>query len=55
MHVIPLSESQFWDISYEHTHAPSVLVSCEYYDSFDHDVDSRPVLGTTQIKGIGHI
>jgi len=45
MHIIPLDESQFGAISYRHPHTPYAPPSCDYCDFFDHDVDSRLLLG----------
>ena len=45
MHSLPLDEDQFGGISYEYSHTPYDLVLCDYCDSFDHDVDTCPLLG----------
>lgn len=49
MCVAPLDESQFGGISYEHSHIPCVSISCDYCDSFDHDIDSCSLLGRPHI------
>ena len=48
MHVTPLDESQFVSISYEYSHTTYVPVSCDYYDSFDYNVDTCPLLGRSK-------
>lgn len=45
MYATSLHESQIEGISYEHSHTPCALVSCDYCDSFGHDVDTCPLLG----------
>ena len=45
MHATPPDESQFKGISYGHSHAPCESASYDYCDSFDHDVDTCPLLG----------
>ena len=45
MHATSLNESRFEDISYERYHTPCAPISCDYYDSFDQDVDICPLLG----------
>ena len=44
-HARPLDKSQFRRICYEHFHTPCGHVSCDYCDSFDHDVNTCPLLG----------
>jgi len=45
MHVTPLDESQLEGVSYEHFYTPCVPISCDCYNSFDHNADSCPLLG----------
>ena len=41
----PLDANQFDGMSYEHSHTPCVPISYDYCASFDHDVDTYPLLG----------
>ena len=45
MHATLLFESKIEGISYEHSHTSCVPVSCDYCDSFDHNVDTCPLFG----------
>jgi len=49
MQATPLFESQSDGIAYEHSHAPCALMSCDYCDAFDHDIDKCPLLGRPHI------
>lgn len=44
MHSTPLDESQIEGICYEHSHSPCAHIACDYYGSFDYDVDTCPLL-----------
>jgi len=44
MYTAQLDENQFEGISYAHYHTPCAYISCDYCDSFDHDVDTCPLL-----------
>ena len=44
VHATPFDKSQFEGISYEHSHTPSAPISYDYCYSFDHDVDTFPLL-----------
>jgi len=45
IHVMPLDESQFGGISYDHSHTSCAPVSYDWRYSFHHDVDICPLLG----------
>ena len=45
MHATHLDKSMFEGLSYAHSHARCVFISCDYCDSFDHVVDICPLLG----------
>jgi len=44
MHATPVDEIQIGGICYEDSHTPCAPISCYYCDSFDHDVDTYPLL-----------
>jgi len=41
----PFDRTQFDGRSYEHSHTPCAIISCDYCASFDHDVDTCPQFG----------
>ena len=51
MHAPSLDASHSRGVFYEHPHAPCVPISYDYCDSFDHDVNSCPLISRSHILG----